>query len=431
MHLFRRPEPRILGLAAAGLLLMASARAATPGTPARLLVAEKDGRAIFLLPESHIGTPAQQDAYFRETIRPAFAAASALLLERSLSARLSPDYYERRCDVEGPDEPALDADVNAALRAHPDPVLAHVLPLEGDLERLGRFIRFEMLLQAWIGRGHVQPADDAAHAVPAVRVLPAQSGQLMMATPHPYRSVDDTASFFQAYCALAPAERSVLVRRLLDDLDAAVQPQAGAEQDLAGMYRTIDATYQACLAAIRAALTHPHGAAADVRHWTPTELITQRFLIAERNRGWIAQLPSVLASERLPFYAIGAAHFVDGPYGAGLITLLREAGYRVSLVPDRPALRAVLARVPADAGKADAPAPGPGLLAGKCIRIPGNYSCAWRDATTLYQATLPSPSSPEELLTVCYRRRAADGPLDQCVTARVPRAPQRAADLGP
>lgn len=423
----RLPAPRIAAVLAAAMLV--HAHAATAGTAARLLVAEKDGRALFLLPESHVGTPTQQDAYFRETIRPAFAASSALLLERGASAQLSPDYFGRRCDVEGPDEPDEDADLDAALRAHPDPVLGRVLPLDEHLQRLGRFIRFEMLLQAWSARAYRQAADGAADAH-AVRVLPAQSGQLMTALPRPYRSVDDAASFFQAWCALAPAERSVLVRGLIDDLDAPPQPPE-AEQGLRGVYRTIDTTYAASLAALRATLAGAPAADAVERQWTRGELIRQRYLITERNRGWIAQLPSVLASERLPFYAIGAAHFVDGPYGAGLITLLREAGYRVSLVTDRPALRAVLARVPADAGKADAPEPGPGLLAGKCIRIPGNYACAWRDATTLYQATLPAPSSPEELLTVCYQRRAADGPLNQCVTARVPRAPQRAADLGP
>ncbi|MFZ4874980.1 TraB/GumN family protein [Janthinobacterium sp. Mn2066] len=439
-------------LLAVSLLLLAPAWAATSTktstSAARLLVAEKDGRLIFLLPESHIGTPAQQDSYFKQTIRPAFAASSALLLERPSSPRLSPEYDQCSCETESADEAEQDMEINAALRAHPDPVLERVMPIKGEIDQLGRFIRFDMLLQAWIGRGYQQPASVDAQAearqAATVHVLPAQSAQLIMAMPRPLHSVDDTATFFQAYCALAPMQRRALIRSLLDDLALSQQqqspPQPEPKPSLRSLYREIDSLYQASLADIRRTLdqeghTDDAGLAAGVpheRHWTDEQLIRQRFLVLERNRVWMAQLPSVLNTERLPFYAIGADHFADHSYGPGLITLLRRAGYHVALVDGQPMLHKLLAHAPAGTGQADLstlPALEPKRLAGKCILIPGNYSCSWANATTIYQANLAGPASPQERLTVCYQRGAQFGSLNQCVTAMVPRAPQRVADL--
>jgi len=434
----------ITTLMAAGLLLLVPAWAAATTDAARLLVAEKDGRFVFLLPESHIGTPAQQDSYFKQTIRPAFAASSALLLERPASPRLSPEYDQRSCETESADEAEQDMEMNAALRAHPDPVLERVMPVKGEIDQLGRFIRFEMLLQAWIGRAYVQPVGNVAKQAATIHVLPAQSGQLMMDAPRPFHSIDDTATFFHAYCALAPAERSALIRSLLDGLAVSQQQQQlpqqpGPPQSLLSTYHEIDSVYQASLANIRRALRQPLTSGIDQAsgvpnepHGTGEQLIRQRFLISERNRAWMAQLPSVLSTERLPFYAIGANHFADAPYGPGLVTLLRRAGYRVELVDGQSMLRSLLARASAGVDQANlsnSQLRDSDRLAGKCILIPGNYSCSWGNATTSYQATLPGPSSPQERLTLCYQRRAQFGPLKQCVTVTVPRAPQRVADL--
>ncbi|OYO30311.1 hypothetical protein [Janthinobacterium sp. PC23-8] len=425
----------------AGAVCGAPAGAAQAEPGARLLAVEKDGKLAFFLPESHIGTPMQKDPYFNGPIREAFAAASELLLERAASARLDYDYQQRHCAVEGPDEGAMDMELNAALRAHPDPVLERVMPLNTEIEHLGRFMRFELLLQAWSGRVYEQPAGSPAKNATTVNPLPSQSGRLMIEKPRPWRSIDDTATFYNAYCALAPAERSTLIRSLLDGWrpQAVAVPMLQPESGLRGLYRYIDALYRASLDDIRDTLglapatgtARPDMAHAE-RRWSGDELIKHHFLIAERNRAWVAQLPAVLATERLPFYAIGADHFADGPLGPGLITLLRRAGFHVALIDGRPMLRTLLTRLPAAARKPDAPASREeeaGLLTGKCVRIPGNYSCSWGDATTIYIATLPAPSSPKELLTVCYRRATEQGPLNQCVTATVPRAPQRVADL--
>ncbi|MEL6476975.1 MAG: TraB/GumN family protein [Pseudomonadota bacterium] len=56
---------------------------------------------------------------------------------------------------------------------------------------------------------------------------------------------------------------------------------------------------------------------------------TQRFLVDERNRMWMETLPPVLDAGRA-FVAVGAFHL---PGAAGLVTLLRDAGYTVTRVP--------------------------------------------------------------------------------------------------
>ena len=67
------------------------------GFGTRLLLAQKDGRIALLLPESHIGSPAQEDQYFRNVIRPAFATSSAVLTERSSVSWFDQTYNQATC----------------------------------------------------------------------------------------------------------------------------------------------------------------------------------------------------------------------------------------------------------------------------------------------------------------------------------------------
>ncbi|PTT85554.1 hypothetical protein DBR42_14285, partial [Pelomonas sp. HMWF004] len=127
------------------LLTLCSAVGAAPRTASlgpRLLAAEKAGRVAFFLPESHIGSPAQRDSYFEQTIKPAFEASSMLLLERPGDPRLDRDYLHRACADEGQEEAGLDARLDAAVLAHPASALERVAPLSATTPALGRFIRF-------------------------------------------------------------------------------------------------------------------------------------------------------------------------------------------------------------------------------------------------------------------------------------------------
>lgn len=323
--------------------LSLAASAAAP--PPRLLVVQKAGQMAFMLSETHIGTPEQLDNYFATTVQPAYNASSLLLLEKGDTSARDDEYAAKACAQEGPDEAALDPALDAAIAGHPATRATRLAFTPEKLAQTSRFYRFDLLL-----RGLVTMPPDAASPIAdesaASLLLPPLSARLMAAAPHPWRSLDSLSGNFRAYCALAPADRALLLAHFID-----LSNRTAAPMRRPGQQRTIDeATFrtetldEASLTAIAATLAGGQAAPAAT---TPRERIKNSFLIVERNRGWMDQLPDVFATQDLPFFAIGAAHFIDCDAGPGLITMLRAAGYTVAPVRDARHLRALLAGRPA------------------------------------------------------------------------------------
>nr|WP_315397930.1 hypothetical protein [uncultured Duganella sp.] len=438
------------------LLAVAAHAGAAPGFGPRLLLAEKDGRSALLLAESHIGSPAQEDDYFRDVIRPAFAASSALLAERSQPSWFDRAYYQAGCDDDGAAEAALDPALNAALRRHRPAVpqvLRGIVP-SGHPETLGRFMRFYMLFVNAHQRAYgAIPADGAALAQ-GFKIRNAQSGVLLARAPRPAASVEGTDTWLRAYCALAPAQRATLISTVIASSDTPPMAQ-DAHQSAAAMraatYRHNDAAYRQSLADLRATLNanpgetpgapslpadtmaNAHGAPAagtvqDRSASTPAELALDQFTLVERSRAWIAALPAVLRRERLPFLALGAAHFPDGRAGPGLISLLRDAGYSVALVEDRRALDKALAAVAARPPVRSEPALTAHALTGGCVRDGDNYGCDWSDNTTQY-GLLNLPNTGKEAWSACFEREGMLGPEKHCVSGLRAVGNERGADL--
>lgn len=421
-------------LAAAG---GASADAGNAGFGARLLLAQKDGHVALLLPESHIGSPAQEDQYFRNVIRPAFAASSALLAERSSVSWFDKTYDQAGCPVESDAEAALDPALNDALRRHAPPTppelpaaLRSLAPVD-RIGTLGRFMRFYLLFMDAHQRAYgAIPAEAGARSF---TVRTAQSGILLAGTPKRVGSVEDTGTWLHAYCAIRPAERAPLIaetiRQSAQPADLADAGKSGRQQRDA-TYRDNDAAYRRALNDIRAALRAPVMADdSNVVHApTAAEAAIDKFTLVERSRAWMADLPAVLGRERLPFYALGAAHFADSPSGPGLVTLLREAGYKVTLLNDRRALDAALTHLPPPA-----PPPGQALtlraLPGGCERSGDSYGCHWSDRSTSYLVVNTEPAGRREAWSACFEREGMYGPEKRCVSSIRSPGAERAADL--
>ena len=441
---------RRAGLLLAGLLALAGAAQADNGVGPRLLLVQKDSRAALFLPESHVGSPAQDDAYFRSVIRPAFAASSALLAERSKVSWFDSAYEQAGCADEGPAEAALDPGLNAALRRHAPavpPALQSVSPLE-RLDQLGRFIRFYWLFVTGHKRAYGQLPDAAATPARSFKIRNAQSGVLLAGAPRRASSVEDTGTWLRAYCAMSPAQRASLIDDAIAQSSAPPDPadaDLSPEQLRAATDRDTDASYQRALAAMRATLRAPFPAGRVAapppsagngnyeQAWTPAALTMTRFMIVERNQAWVAGLPAVLQRERLPFYALGAAHFADGPAGPGLVTLLRAAGYNVTLLRDRRELNAALARLPAPLASADpaGPASAAHQLSGGCQRDGDGdgYGCSWSDGASSYRV-LQMPGVPQqEVWSACFEREGLLGPELHCVSSLRQAGAGRAADL--
>ena len=417
------------------------------GFGARLLLAQKDGRLALFLPESHIGSPAQEDNYFRTVIRPAFAASSALLAERSSVSWFDKTYDRAGCPEQGEIDMALDTALNDALRRHAPavpPALRSISPVD-RIDKLGRFIRFYLLFvdvhQREMGKAPV----DTASSGRGFKVRNAQSRVLLTEAPRRDISVEDTSTWLRAYCAIAPTQRASLIADAVHQ--SAIPPDPAdshltAAQLSAATYRINDAAYRQALANMRATLRAPFPAgginappagkgprnANYGRTWAPAELVMNKFMLVERSRAWVADLPAVLARERLPFYGLGAAHFADAPFGPGLITLLRAAGYTVSLVDDRPALEMALARLPPPTAAVEQPLK-MRTLSGGCQRDGESYGCNWADKTTSYLVVNARQSQQQEVWSACFERERLLGPERSCVSAVRRVGAERAADL--
>lgn len=423
----------------------ARADANKDGFGARLLLAQKDGRVALLLPESHIGSPAQEDKYFRAVVRPAFAASSALLAERSSVSWFDKTYDQATCPDEGEAEAALDPALNDALRRHAPPAppalpaaLRSLSPVD-RIDTLGRFMRFYLLFMGAHQRAYgAIPAKAGARGF---QIRNAQSGVLLAGMPKRTSSVENTGTWLHAYCALSPAQRASMIA---DTIAHGAQPPDQADAGKSGAelrdstYRDNDAAYRRLLEEVRNVLRPPAARARYASGHTRDASGNQtrsagqraidRFTLSERSRGWVAALPAVLQRERLPFYALGAAHFADGPHGPGLITLLREAGYTVSLLPDRRALESALAGVPPAPPRSGA-AVTTRALPGGCQRDGDRYACNWSDKSTSYLVVGTPPPQRREAWSACFEREGMYGPEKRCVSSLREAGAERAADL--
>jgi hypothetical protein len=421
-----------------GQMVCAQARSSAMLGP-RLLLVEKDDRTALFLPETHIGTPLQDDEYFRTVLRPAFSASSELLAERSVAPWWDRSFDSTVCSDEGAEEAALDEALTAAISKHPfvpSPLLRAVTSPD-NIAALGRFIRFDRLFFDVHMRalGQVQlPAGAGSRSI----LMPnAQSGVLLAGAPRRVASVENTGTMLHAYCSLPPAQRAALIAATIaqnDALPEATKVKASDASLKAASYRSIDAQYRQVLSCMRASLHRESPAALDcgasqANQRTEPELSINRFMLVARGQTWVAGLARVMQRERLPFYALGAAHFPDGPAGPGLITMLRTAGYTVTLLEDRHALMAILARLPQLAP----PSPDTELtmhtLAGGCRHDGLAYGCDWHDETVSFIILNPRSPDRQEIWSVCFQRDTQLGPQKWCTSGRRTAAAEPAADM--
>ncbi|TYQ21196.1 UNVERIFIED_ORG: TraB family protein [Zoogloea ramigera] len=431
----------ILTLCAMCFAGAAHATAAGP-LPPRLVAAERNGQLIFLLPETHAGMRSQYDRYFKTVIAPAFVASSLLLSERSSPVQAESSLRYQACPDEHADEAQVDPALNAALPEVLPTSHWGVFPPSAPVTGFSRFMRFQLVFEdAYFnstGRNtppwELQPAPE----LPA-RLTTNYATRLMLDDPRPYASVDTPASSYHAYCSLAPAQRTALARAALQmrlrqaghapPLDQLGKPEDAAEierRELEEKAAKMDANYWQWVQRIALAINTSNAAATamaeDYPTRAPNQLDTDRYLLAARNREWLARLPQMTAGQRLPFMVLGAAHLPDTAAGPGLLRLLREAGYRLTLVRDHAQLTAMLHRLPPPLAKPSPSADQPWqrtVLDGQCTDIPHGELCGWAGGGTV--VTLADKGTAYNRLTVCVTHDTAWGPRNNCSTTDVPR----------
>lgn len=410
--------------------------------PPRLVAAERNGQLILLLPETHAGLRSQYDHYFKTVIAPAFVASSLLLSERSSPVQAEASLRYQACTDEQPDEALVDPALNAALPELLPASYWGVFPPPAPVTGFSRFMRFHLVLEdAYFnptGR-YAPPWEPQPTPLLPASVTLNYASRLMLDDPRASASVDTPTSNYQAYCSLAPVQRTRLARaalqqRLRQAGHAPPLDQLGHQEDAAAVERRemeanaarMDANYRQWVQRIALAVDSNHGASQAAAPGYPTtdqnQLDIERYLLAARNRQWLARLPQMTAGQRLPFMVLGAAHLPDSEAGPGLLRLLRQDGYRLTLVRDHAQLAALLHRLPAPNAKAPPPADQPlqrTVLDGQCTDIPHGELCAWAGGGMV--VNLVDNGTAQNQLLVCVTHDTDWGPRSSCSATSVPR----------
>ena len=398
-----------------------SLHAAYRPMPARLLAAERDGQLLLLLPETHVGLRSQFDRYFKQVIEPAFAASSALLAERSEEAQLDESLRYKACADEDSSETEVDAAINELLPTILPMTIWGRMPPPAPVTGFSRFMRVALLLNGTYLRKYADATTTLAQhqpkKVPASIAL-SYAAELHREAPRPQMSVDTPATMFDVYCAMSPVERNALARSLLrfrsDQITGDADFVLTQENMRAGAVR-VDKIYRELLERNARTIAGQAMPASS----QPAPPAVERFILAGRSRSWSEHLPELTTGQRLPFFILGAAHFADFDSGPGMIHLLRDAGYRVSLVENRRQLDGLLARLPPAPAVAPTPPTDVGwkreTWSGTCQTIPGNTICAWGNSPSGWKLRTSSGFKPMAL-TKCPMELPCARCTTRCLT---------------
>jgi len=392
----------IVGICSAGA---ADATAAGP-LPPRLVAAERNGQLLLLLPETHAGLRNQYDRYFQTVIAPRVCRVQPVA-ERALITAPGRGLRYQPCPDQQPDETQVDAALNAVLPELLPASYRAVQPPPAPVSGFSRFMRFDPVMEdaffnptgryapPWVAQA--KPAVPADVTTNYASVTTNYAGRLMPYAPRPYAPVDTPVSSYQAYCSLAPAQRTALAQAALqkrlrqaghapppDQLDRHEDDENVERRELEADVARLDRHYRDWLRRITQTVAGEQGTAATSGAASPDgEMIDQhqrdrdRYVLAARNQVWIARLPRMTAGERLPFMVLGAAHLPDSSAGPGLLRLLREGGYRLTLVRNHAQLAAPNTPAPPHEPIRET------TLGGLCVDLPKRAMCTWVGGHTL------------------------------------------------
>ena len=320
-------------------LLVAASSVAAGDLPPRLWRAERVGASgkttIYLLAITHIGSTAEQDAYFRRRVVPAYMTADVLELEKAQLVAEQVPPCATQLDGPGAREALEDLKDLARFgseqrllrtfrllpqfRNLTDPEAAAKRDAEADTASLSEYgLILTIMLNADFVRSAA--AADAPESMRPRSTLRPTIAILRELRPNlPEISVDEPADLVDAYCD-AGKNRLPVLKTYIE------------QSDLRHRYGAASATFEqadgAALASLSAAL------APGRKKATPMD----EMFVCGSNAKWIERLAR-LDDRRTYFVAVGAYHLTavgleDEPHCNGLQSQLADRGFTVELVPN-------------------------------------------------------------------------------------------------
>jgi hypothetical protein len=302
---------------------------------ARLFMAQKNGHTAFFLPVTHKSSTVEMDGYLQRVVAEVLRRSTVLYDESAPKWQVY-HYGIAAC----PTPSQFPGEVTRQL----DPIF-HYITRHDDYRFHGseylqerEFVKLMFVLLGPVdSASQMLPVQFEHHAPPVATVLAARFGIER-------RSIEGMRHFHQSYCALTVEERTAAVKTAIQWF--------GMHSEFAKVDPSV--RYQGWLHCIKFSLRSLKRAgrrmsnACDNLLGKSTSESMWKFLIGHRNAYWLEEIRKISEAPSIPFYALGAQHFIDSSQGPGLLSLLAQSGFQVSVVETLSDLpHAVLRGIPA------------------------------------------------------------------------------------
>lgn len=342
-----------------------TAREQTSGGP-RLVRVSRGAFTAHILPESHLGTRIEQDAYFRTRVMPAARQATVMIHEFADLQALpgSPSWGQTCLELDRALMPMSQRLIKGLLTHHRFSqwsdlrrVFAENDPATVD-QMFESFLRSRgMMLNFWdlffnVYGGLEREIDRKQWALQTTtpdqpKQAPSPKRAITRSIPHlGNESIESLEDLSAAVCKLRPDEQALLLEDALQSIENIEQElgslpsdhfeaQALVTFDLMRLQQGFGALRRP--EALRPLLTPNLRVKSDspesLRMGLSRNPATDQLLLRFRNIDWASKIEGHAAANRRGLiYVFGAAHLIDFDRFDGLLTLLKQRGFRIELV---------------------------------------------------------------------------------------------------
>ncbi|MCA3031486.1 MAG: hypothetical protein ING73_12610 [Rhodocyclaceae bacterium] len=316
----------------------------------RLYLVEKESLIGFIRAESHLPLKVENDLYFSQIVLPASRLATAYV-EEDFPPSLSASGRMNKCNnasVTSNGWEINEQTLNAFLaRSHGRQVIHSIALSTKDkrelvdaIESLPFFLKLQDVLD------QITVKANPPHVQRALRDTTSNRLRREMITKRNAKHIliEEAEEIREAFCRVPEPQQQQVVQAIVrhagrDDLGTLDLGEA----ERCFMHELSLANTQLKCRAEKANCTErPMFPICSMKNDWPSQAMP--FVLIERTNAWLTNFDRYIEQE-IPFFSVGNIHLLDTSLGKGLLTLLSERGYRVTLVQTKAQLEYASARI--------------------------------------------------------------------------------------
>ncbi|UUZ49498.1 hypothetical protein LP420_04165 [Massilia sp. B-10] len=285
---------------------------------ARLFIAQKNDHIAFLLPITHKPSKLEKDPYLENVISEVARRSTSIYDESAWKFQIF-DFALLPCKVT--------SQFSNKTIALLDPTFNYISRYDSHRFPAPEYLQekeFAKLMIVLLG-----PVSLIDRALPD-RFAPHETHVAAMLASHygiKRQTIEGMQDFHRSYCSLTPDEREGAVKAAVAMFEGYKNSQ---NQDSSKRYEgwlrciKISAFHSAPTHSTRSSSCSPSGR-------SKSRQSLDKFLLANRNSYWLNEIERVSETDAVPFYALGAEHFIENSAGDGLLRMLEKDGFQISL----------------------------------------------------------------------------------------------------